>query len=112
MDTKQDWPCFERISVETNDGRKKEVRRTSGRPRMGMLHDLKEGLYVKMRRRADDREVQEQACRRLGYAERQGIKDDDDTWISSLSIQITTYELYSPIKCLYKQVAEKQTKNI
>ena len=34
-----------------------EGKRTVGRPRMGMLDDLKEGSYEKMRRRADDREV-------------------------------------------------------
>jgi len=34
-----------------------EGKRTVGRPRMGMLDDLKEGSYEKMKRRADDREV-------------------------------------------------------
>src|SRR5277367_1279237 len=34
-----------------------EGKRTVGRPRMGMLDDLKEGSYEKMKRRADHREV-------------------------------------------------------
>lgn len=36
--------------------RRMEGKRARGRPRIGMIDDLKEGSYVKMKRRAEDRE--------------------------------------------------------
>ena len=45
----------ERLLKLTLDGRM-EGKRKRGRPRMGMIDDLKEGSYVNMKRRAEDRE--------------------------------------------------------
>ena len=43
--------------VERGHRGQKEGKRPTGRPRIGMLDELKKGLYVDMKRRAEDRQM-------------------------------------------------------
>ena len=55
-----------------------EEKRQRGRPRLGMIDDLKEGFYESMKRRAEDRDLgREFGCQ--GPAVRQRTHDDDET---------------------------------
>src|SRR5580692_7727433 len=72
--------------------RRMEGKKPQGRPRMGMIDDLKEGSYTEMKRRTDDREMwREHGCQ--GPAEGQRTNDDDDEQLIYLRDESLSHDI-------------------